>query len=311
MAASTRGGSHRVRLRLHRDARRSRRGRATRSPKARLRLGRLITEATSDRSRRGTRRRTAAAGRSGTPRLSEAGSDCQPNGVSVVYDGSRTRGLRGRYSGRGARNPEEGHENGHHRRRGVRRLAPVRTVPAPRAHEVICVDNLLTGIAEHRPPAATTPASRSSSTTSRSRSTSTGRVDNVLHFATPASPVDYLRAPDPDAQGRLAGHAQRARAGQGQGQASFLLASTSEVYGDPEVHPQREDYWGHVNPIGPRGCYDEAKRFAEAITMAYHRYHGVQDPDRPDLQHLRPAHAAQRRPRAAPPSWARSSAARP
>ena len=81
--------------------------------------------------------------------------------------------------------------------------------------------------------------------------------------------------------------------------ARFLLASTSEVYGDPLVHPQPETYWGNVNPIGPRGVYDEAKRFAEAITMAYHRAHGVRHADRPDLQHVRRADAAARRPRRA------------
>jgi dTDP-glucose 4,6-dehydratase len=102
-----------------------------------------------------------------------------------------------------------------------------------------------------------------------------GPVDCVLHFASPASPVDYLHHPIPTLKvGSLGTHnalglAKRKRA-------RFLLASTSEVYGDPEQHPQREDYWGHVNPIGVRGVYDEAKRFAEAMTMAYHRYHGLQ-----------------------------------
>jgi dTDP-glucose 4,6-dehydratase len=101
-----------------------------------------------------------------------------------------------------------------------------------------------------------------------------GPVDNVLHFASPASPVDYLAHPIPTLKvGSLGTHNALGLAKAKE--ARFLLASTSEVYGDPEVHPQREDYWGHVNPIGPRGCYDEAKRFAEAITMAYHRYHGV------------------------------------
>ncbi len=101
-----------------------------------------------------------------------------------------------------------------------------------------------------------------------------GAVDNVLHFASPASPADYLAHPIPTLKvGSLGTHNALGLAKAKE--ARFLLASTSEVYGDPEVHPQREDYWGHVNPIGPRGCYDEAKRFAEAITMAYHRYHGV------------------------------------
>src|SRR5712664_289209 len=101
-----------------------------------------------------------------------------------------------------------------------------------------------------------------------------GPLEGVLHFASPASPVDYLELPIQTLKvGSLGTHralglakARRAR---------FLLASTSEVYGDPLVHPQREDYWGNVNPVGPRGVYDEAKRFAEAMTMAYHRVHGL------------------------------------
>jgi len=102
-----------------------------------------------------------------------------------------------------------------------------------------------------------------------------GPLDYVFHFASPASPIDYLKLPIQTLKvGGLGTHnclglamAKSAR---------FLLASTSEVYGDPLVHPQREDYWGNVNPVGPRGVYDEAKRFAEAITMAYHRVHGVE-----------------------------------
>ena len=141
--------------------------------------------------------------------------------------------------------------------------------------EVICVDNLLTGTRRNIAGSGrATPGSGSSSTTSPSRSRSTGQVDNVLHFASPASPVDYLTHPIPTLKvGSLGTHNALGLAKAKD--ARFLLASTSEVYGDPEVHPQREDYWGNVNPIGPRGCYDEAKRFAEAITMAYHRYHGV------------------------------------
>jgi len=102
-----------------------------------------------------------------------------------------------------------------------------------------------------------------------------GDIDAILHFASPASPVDYLELPIQTLKvGSLGTHnalglalAKKAR---------LLLASTSEVYGDPQIHPQTEDYWGHVNPIGPRGVYDEAKRFAEAMTMAYHRSHGVE-----------------------------------
>lgn len=102
-----------------------------------------------------------------------------------------------------------------------------------------------------------------------------GPLDAVLHFASPASPNDYLEHPIPTLKvGSLGTHNTLGLAKQ-KG-ARFLLASTSEVYGDPQVNPQPESYWGHVNPIGPRGVYDEAKRFAEAITMAYHRYHGVE-----------------------------------
>jgi len=101
-----------------------------------------------------------------------------------------------------------------------------------------------------------------------------GPLDAVLHFASPASPIDYLEFPIPTLKvGALGTHKALGLAKAKQ--ARFLLASTSEVYGDPLVHPQKEDYWGNVNPIGPRGVYDEAKRFAEALTMAYHRYHNV------------------------------------
>ncbi|MBK5288436.1 MAG: SDR family oxidoreductase [Acidimicrobiia bacterium] len=101
-----------------------------------------------------------------------------------------------------------------------------------------------------------------------------GAVDAVLHFASPASPVDYLEYPIKTMKvGALGTHNMLGLAlAKG---AKFFLASTSEVYGDPQVHPQTEDYWGHVNPIGPRGVYDEAKRFAEALTLAYHRSHGL------------------------------------
>ena len=101
-----------------------------------------------------------------------------------------------------------------------------------------------------------------------------GHVDYILHFASPASPVDYLELPIQTLKvGSLGTHNALGLA-KAKG-AKFLLASTSEVYGDPLVHPQDESYWGNVNPIGPRGVYDEAKRFAEALTLAYHRYHGV------------------------------------
>ncbi len=101
-----------------------------------------------------------------------------------------------------------------------------------------------------------------------------GPLDAVLHFASPASPIDYLELPIPTLKvGALGTHKALGLAKAKE--ARFLLASTSEVYGDPLIHPQPEDYWGNVNPIGPRGVYDEAKRFAEAITMAYHRYHDL------------------------------------
>lgn len=101
-----------------------------------------------------------------------------------------------------------------------------------------------------------------------------GKLDYILHFASPASPIDYLNHPIQTLKvGSLGTHKALGLAKE-KG-AVFVLASTSEVYGDPLVHPQNESYWGNVNPIGPRGVYDEAKRFAEAITMAYHRYHGV------------------------------------
>jgi dTDP-glucose 4,6-dehydratase len=141
-------------------------------------------------------------------------------------------------------------------------------------HDVICVDNFITGNPvniEHL---------RANSRFSFVRHNISQPleidepIDNILHFASPASPVDYLAHPIPTLKvGSLGTHNTLGLA-KAKG-AAFLLASTSEVYGDPDVHPQREDYWGHVNPIGVRGVYDEAKRFAEAMTMAYHRYHGI------------------------------------
>jgi dTDP-glucose 4,6-dehydratase len=101
-----------------------------------------------------------------------------------------------------------------------------------------------------------------------------GPLDYVLHFASPASPIDYLELPIQTLKVGSIGTHHSLGLAKAKG-ATFLLASTSEVYGDPLIHPQPESYWGNVNPIGPRGVYDEAKRFAEALTMAYHRYHGV------------------------------------
>jgi dTDP-glucose 4,6-dehydratase len=101
-----------------------------------------------------------------------------------------------------------------------------------------------------------------------------GKLDYILHFASPASPIDYLELPIQTLKvGSLGTHKTLGLA-RAKG-ATFLLASTSEVYGDPLVHPQKEEYWGNVNPVGPRGVYDEAKRFAEAMAVAYHRYHGI------------------------------------
>src|SRR5512136_229531 len=99
-----------------------------------------------------------------------------------------------------------------------------------------------------------------------------GPLDAVLHFASPASPIDYLQLPIQTLKVGALGTHKALGLAKSKG-ARFLLASTSEVYGDPQIHPQPEEYWGNVNPIGPRGVYDEAKRFAEAMAMAYHRYH--------------------------------------
>ncbi|WP_422929426.1 UDP-glucuronic acid decarboxylase family protein [Singulisphaera sp. PoT] len=141
-------------------------------------------------------------------------------------------------------------------------------------HEVICVDNLLTGHRRNIVHLLSDPKFRFIEHNISEPLEIDGAVDNVLHFASPASPADYLAHPIPTLKvGSLGTHNALGLAKAKD--ARFLLASTSEIYGDPEVHPQREDYWGHVNSIGPRGCYDEAKRFAEAITMAYYRYHGV------------------------------------
>ena len=125
-----------------------------------------------------------------------------------------------------------------------------------------------------------------------------GPVDVVLHWASPASPIDYLELPIPTLKVGALGTHKALGLAKAKG-ARFVIASTSEVYGDPLEHPQKETYWGNVNPIGPRGVYDEAKRFAEAMTMAYHRYHGGRHENRAYLQHLRSAHAHQGRPRGA------------
>lgn len=141
-------------------------------------------------------------------------------------------------------------------------------------HEVLAVDNLLTGSIRNIEHLGANPKFSFRKHNISEPLLIDGPVDAILHFASPASPADYLAHPIATLKvGSLGTHNALGLA-KAKG-ARLLLASTSEIYGDPEVHPQREDYWGHVNPIGPRGCYDEAKRFAEAIVMAYHRYHGV------------------------------------
>jgi dTDP-glucose 4,6-dehydratase len=141
-------------------------------------------------------------------------------------------------------------------------------------HEVICLDNLITGRMENVAHLLGYEAFRFIELDVTEYLRIEAPLDNVLHFASPASPIDYQRLPIQTLKvGSLGTHKALGLA-KAKG-ARFLLASTSEVYGDPLVHPQREDYWGNVNPIGPRGVYDEAKRFAEAMTMAYHRYHGL------------------------------------
>jgi dTDP-glucose 4,6-dehydratase len=143
-----------------------------------------------------------------------------------------------------------------------------------RGDRVICVDNLLTGTPDNVAHLMGHPAFTLINLDVTNYVYVAEEIDAILHFASPASPIDYMELPIQTLKvGSLGTHkalglakVKRAR---------FLLASTSEVYGDPLVHPQNEAYWGNVNPIGPRGVYDEAKRFAEAITMAYHRYHGL------------------------------------
>jgi dTDP-glucose 4,6-dehydratase len=143
-----------------------------------------------------------------------------------------------------------------------------------RGDEVVALDNLITGNLDNLEQLFGQPGFVFQRQDVSNHVHVAGRVDAVLHFASPASPKDYLELPIQTLKvGSLGTHNCLGMAKE-KG-ARFLLASTSEVYGDPQVHPQVETYWGHVNPVGPRGVYDEAKRFAEAITMAYHRYHGV------------------------------------
>jgi dTDP-glucose 4,6-dehydratase len=143
-----------------------------------------------------------------------------------------------------------------------------------RGDHVVCVDNGSTGARENVAALASNPHFRFVDHNVSNYIEIDGTLDMVLHFASPASPVDYLEMPIQTLKvGSLGTHNALGLA-KDKG-AVFLLASTSEVYGDPLIKPQREDYWGNVNPIGPRGVYDEAKRFAEAMTMAYHRAHNL------------------------------------
>lgn len=143
-----------------------------------------------------------------------------------------------------------------------------------KGHEVICIDNLLTGKAENIVHLIGNSKFRFIKHNVSDYIYVDGNVDCVLHFASPASPFDYLEFPIQTLKVGSLGTLNSLGLAKAK-KARFLLASTSEVYGDPQIHPQREDYWGHVNPVGPRGVYDEAKRFAEAMTMAYHRYHQI------------------------------------
>jgi len=142
-----------------------------------------------------------------------------------------------------------------------------------KGHDVVCMDNLITGSIDNINHITSDRFKFINHNVTRHIDLE-GPVDYILHFASPASPIDYLEHPIPTLKvGSLGTHNALGLAKKKK--SVFLLASTSEVYGDPLVHPQEEDYWGNVNPVGSRGVYDEAKRFAEAITMAYHRYHGI------------------------------------
>lgn len=143
-----------------------------------------------------------------------------------------------------------------------------------KGHRVICIDNLITGNVANIEHLSGHDSFKFIKHDVTEYIYLPGKVDFVFHFASPASPIDYLELPIQTLKvGALGTHKALGLAKAKK--AVFVLASTSEVYGDPLVHPQTESYWGNVNPVGPRGVYDEAKRFAEAMTMAYHRYHGV------------------------------------
>lgn len=141
-------------------------------------------------------------------------------------------------------------------------------------HDVIAMDNLITGSTDNIAHLAGNPHFTFIKHDVTNYIYIDGPLDAILHFASPASPIDYLELPIQTLKVGALGTHKALGLARDKG-ARFLLASTSEVYGDPQVHPQPESYYGHVNPVGPRGVYDEAKRFAEAMTMAYHTYHGI------------------------------------
>ncbi len=141
-------------------------------------------------------------------------------------------------------------------------------------HEVVCMDNFITGSPENVAHLVGHDRFKLVKHDVSNYVYVAGDLDYILHFASPASPIDYLQLPIQTLKVGALGTHNLLGLAKAKG-ARFLLASTSEVYGDPLIHPQQENYWGNVNPVGTRGVYDEAKRFAEAITMAYHRYHGV------------------------------------
>ncbi|GAB5466844.1 MAG: SDR family oxidoreductase [Candidatus Kapaibacteriales bacterium] len=144
-----------------------------------------------------------------------------------------------------------------------------------RGHEVICMDNLITGSADNIAHLMGQPGFSFVHYDVTDYIHVEGKLDYILHFASPASPIDYLKFPIQTL--KVGSHGTHKTLGLAKAKgAKFLLASTSEVYGDPLIHPQPESYWGNVNPVGYRGVYDEAKRFAEAMTRAYHRFHGVE-----------------------------------
>ncbi len=141
-------------------------------------------------------------------------------------------------------------------------------------HELLCVDNLITGTLANLAPLRSQPRfSFVQHDISKSLEVN-GAIDYVLHFASPASPIDYQKYPIPTLKVGSLGTLNALGIAKAK-RAKFLLASTSEIYGDPQIHPQPERYWGHVNCVGPRGVYDESKRFAEALTMAYHHEHAI------------------------------------